>query len=141
MCIILDADFFHKVKNLVDQDMRPVRNWLDNKNGKIVYSTTDKFKREWEKPGMEEQLRTWRQAGKLKLVSRQWVQEKENELNGKIASNDEHVIALAIIANVKVLVSGGDKKLHKDFKNPELVGGKVYRQKSHSHLLTENTCP
>ena len=90
---------------------------------------------------MEEQLRTWRQAGKLKLVSRQWVQEKENELNGKIASNDEHVIALAIIANTKILVSGGDKKLHEDFKNPELVGGKVYQQKSHSHLLTKNTCP
>ena len=141
MCIILDADFFHKVKNPVDQDMRPVRNWLQKKNGNIVYSNTDKFKKEWKKPGMEEQLRTWTQARKLKLVDRQEVQEKENELKGKIASNDEHVIALAIIANTKILVSGGDKKLHEDFKNSELVGGKVYQQAKHSHLLTENTCP
>lgn len=141
MCIILDTDAFSKFKNRDDQDMRPVRNWLDNKNGKIVYSNTDKLKREWEKAGMKEQLRNWRQAGNLKLVSRQWAQEKENVLKGKIASDDEHIVALAIIANVKVLVSGGDKNLHKDFKNPELVDGKVYRQKSHSHLLTENTCP
>ena len=141
MCIILDTNCLSKFKNSADQDMQLVREWLLRKNSKIVYSNTDKFKKEWKKPGMEEQLRTWTQARKLKLVDRQKMQEKENELKGKIASDDEHIVALAIIAKVKVLVSGGDKKLHEDFKNPELVGGKVYQQKSHSHLLTENTCP
>ena len=97
------------------------------------------------KKWMSEQYR----ADKLKLVDCQEVQKKENELKGKIASNDMPNIALAMVAKVKVLVSGrdarvdktGDKDFHKDFKNPELVGGKVYQQAKHSHLLTKNTCP
>ena len=149
MCIILDTDAFSKFKNRDDQDMRPVRNWLDNKNGKIVYSNTDKLKKEWEKAGMKKWMSQQYRANKLKLVDRQEVQKKENELKGKIASNDMPNIALAMVAKVKVLVSGrdarvdktGDKDFHKDFKNPELVGGKVYQQAKHSHLLTKNTCP
>ena len=141
MRIILDTNCLSKFKNSADQDMQLVREWLLRKNSKIVYSNTDKFRGEWESAGMKKQIRELNRREKLKLVDRQEVQEKENELKGKIASDDEHIVALAIIAKVKVLVSGGDKKLHEDFKNPELVGGKVYQQKSHSHLLTENTCP
>lgn len=141
MCIILDSDAFGKFMDQNDQDMQPVRNWLQKKKGKIVYSNTDKLKREWKSEGMRKQIRDLARREKLKLIDHQEVQEKENVLKGKIVSNDEHVIALAIIANVKVLVSGGDKKLHADFKNSELVGGKVYQQAKHKHLLTENTCP
>ena len=82
-----------------------------------------------------------RKAGKIKLVSSQVTQQKEDELKGKITSNDEHIIALAIIADVKILISGGDAKLIKDFKNRALVSGKVYLKKQHSRLLTKDTCP
>ena len=81
-------------------------------------------------------------AGQLKLVSED-VQEKADELKGEIVSNDEHIIALAIIAGVKVLVSyrEGDRDLFTDFKNRELVGGKVYTRKTHTRMLTKDTCP
>ena len=81
-----------------------------------------------------------RRAGQLKLVS-EGVQEKADELEGQIKSNDEHIIALALVADVKVLVSykEGDQDLFKDFKN--LVRGKVYTKKQHKHLLTKDTCP
>ena len=57
---------------------------------------------------------------KLKLVSNQDVLNEQNEVEGKIKSNDSHIIALARVAKVKVLVSQ-DRSLINDFTNRELV--------------------
>ena len=143
MCVILDANTFHKFKNPTDEDMAPVWKWLDDKNGKIVYSNTEKFVDEWERGGMGHLRDQMMRAGQLKLVS-EGVQEKADELEGEIASNDEHIIALAIVSGVKVLVSyrEGDSDLFTDFKNRQLVGGKVYTRKAHARrMLTKDTCP
>ena len=44
MCIILDTNmlgrFKKRDKDKQDEDMGPIWNWLDKKNGKIVYSNT-----------------------------------------------------------------------------------------------------
>ncbi len=141
MCVILDADAFSKFKDPENEDMVPVWNWLENKNGKIAYSNTEKIEREWNQARMDDIRDELRKAGKIKLVSAQVTQQKENELKGKLKSNDEHIIALAIMANVKVLISGGDAKLIKDFKDRALVKGKVYLRKQHARLLTKDTCP
>ena len=87
-------------------------------------------------------IKLLRQSGQLKEIPPQEVEAKENELNriDTIRSDDPHIIALAIIANVKVLVSN-DRTLHEDFKNRNLVGGRVYQTKSHSRLLRKDTCP
>ena len=77
---------------------------------------------------------------KFKEIPAQDVQEKAEELEDRIESDDPHIIALAIIADVKVLISN-DRRLHEDFKNRNLVGGKVYQTKSHSRLLRNDTCP
>ena len=142
MCVIVDANTFGKFRNSSDEDMAPVWKWLDNKNGKIVYSNTKKFEDEWEKGGMSHLRDQMMRAGQLKLVS-EGVQEKADELEGEIVSNDAHIIALALIAGIKVLVSyrEGDGDLFTDFKNRELVGGRVYTRKSHEHMLTKDTCP
>lgn len=77
-------------------------------------------------------------SGQLKLVS-QDIQEKESELNDTIRSDDPHIIALAVIGEVKVLISE-DRKLIQDFKE-HVSQGKVYKTKGHKHLLTKDTCP
>ena len=83
------------------------------------------------------------------LVS-EGVQKKENELKGKIKSDDEHIIALALVTGVKVLVSyadyenrqKGDSDLFDDFRDKNLVGGRVYTKKSHARdMLKKDTCP
>lgn len=54
-------------------------------------------------------------------------------------SNDQHVIALAKISGSRLLCTGDDK-LSKDFSNKELLDkprGKVYKDRSHKHLLTK----
>ncbi len=140
MCIILDANCFHKLLDPENQDMLPVRKWLDNKNGKIVFSPTKKFEEEWMKGKMEKQLKTWRSKGKIKLADKTKVDKKSNELQRKIKSNDPHIIALAMVAGVKVLISE-DQNLHEDFKNKSLVGGSIYQNKDHEHLLRADLCP
>ena len=140
MCVILDVNSIGKFKDPADEDMEPVWNWLDRRNGKIAYASTKKFEEEWEKGGGIQLRRELQRRDKLKEIPAQDVQEKAEELEGKIESDDPHIIALAIIANVKVLVSN-DRTLHEDFKNRNLVGGRVYQTKSHSRLLRKDTCP
>ena len=180
MCIVLDVNSFRNFRNTANKDMEPVRNWLNRNNGKIVYSPTEKFRREWEAgggykvmkellyPGSDPSLpigMDWEQAvmelqrmGKFKLVPAADVQAKADALEQTrvLRSDDPHIIALAIIANVKVLVvqglpdtpiggrarpRGADPALQADFKDRNLVGGKVYITKSHSRLLRKDTCP
>ena len=135
MCIVVDADNFSKFSKR-DTDMQPVWHWLNRGNGKIAYSNVKKIKDEWAKANSL--VIELNRAGKFKMVPAQDVQEKLDELKGQIKSNDPHIIALALAAEVEVLISG-DKTLHEDFKN--LVGGKVYQTKSHSRLLRKDTCP
>ena len=142
MCVILDANTFGKFRNPNDEDMASVWRWLNNRNGKIVYSNTKKFEDEWERGGMSHLRDQMMRAGQLKLVS-EGVEEKADELKGEIMSNDEHIIALALIARIKVLISyrEGDRDLFDDFGDKNLVGGKVYTRKAHTHMLTKDTCP
>lgn len=143
MCIIVDTNTFHKFREPDDEDMEPVWTWLEKRGGKVAYSDIEKLEEEWNRGGMQHLRNRLRQTGKLKIVSPQDVQEKTDELKSRIASNDEHIIALALIANVKVLVSyrEGDSDLFDDFKDKNLVGGKVYTTKQHTHLLKKDTCP
>ena len=119
--------------------MKPVRQWLERKNSKIVYSDTEKFRREWDEGGGYRLRRELQRRNKLKLVSVQDVEERENELSGKVVSDDEHIIALALTAQAKVLVSS-DRKLIRDFKD-HVTQGKVYQTKGHKRLLKNDLCP
>lgn len=148
MCAILDTNTFGRFRNEDDENLEPVRKWLRRKNGRIVYSNTEKYNNEWKRGGMEDWIRERSRAGQYRLIS-EGVQEKENELKEKIKSDDEHIIALALVAKVKVLISyadyesgqTGDRDLFDDFRDRNLVGGKVYTKKSHERMLTKDTCP
>lgn len=148
MCVILDTNTFGRFRDPKNEDLEPVRKWLNNQKGRIVYSNSEKYKKEWKKGGMEKWVKERSRAGQYRLIS-DGVEEKEKELKGKIQSDDEHIIALALIANVKVLISysddhnrqRGDLALIRDFKDKELVGGKVYTRKEHKDLLKSGLCP
>ena len=100
MCIILDVNCISKFKNPADEDMEPVWDWLERKNGKILYSDTKQFREEWDAGGGYQLRRDLQRRGKFKLMSPQDVLKKENELKNQIKS-DPHIIALAISAKVK----------------------------------------
>lgn len=136
MCIIIDANKIVEFLDADNDDMEPVRAWL-SEFGKIVYSVSGNSKQEKEQyQSFPHKFREYSRANKLIRVNPSDV-EKEIKNLPKLKSNDQHIVALAKLKNVKVLVSG-DKKLHKDFK--KIAGGKVYQTKEHKHLLTPDLC-
>lgn len=143
MCLILDAncmDFF--LQDPVHEDMEPIERWLKTRNGKLVYSNHPQIEREMSHK-MKERLVVYRQKGQAKFYSASDVKREENELSG-LKSDDSHIIALAIVAQARLLASH-DTDLHTDYKNIPRekmpVRGKVYQNKRHARLLTRDTCP
>ena len=140
MCIIIDTNMQGKYMDPNDADMRPVRNWINDrsKRGRIVYSKTTDFERETLNQ-FKKQFVALSRSGKLKMIDTKQVTAKQKELKkqNKLISNDPHIIALALVARAKVLVSS-DQNLHNDFKQ---IGGSVYQTAQHKHLLTADLCP
>lgn len=136
MCIIVDANALSALVDNNNADMKPVRNQL-TKSGGIACAHTEKFNNELTAvTKAKEYFAQLKRNGKLKVFPKKDVQEAENSLP-EIKSGDPHIIALAQVAKVTVLVSG-DKKLHEDFTNPQLVtGGKIYQNANHQHLLRD----
>ena len=136
MCIIIDANKIGEFLDADNDDMEPVRAWL-SEFGKIVYSVSGNSKEEREQyQSFPHKFLEYSRANKLIRVNPSDV-EKEIKNLPNLKSNDQHIIALAKLKNVKVLVSG-DQRLHEDFK--EIAGGKVYQTKEHRHLLTPDLC-
>ena len=64
----LDVNSIGKFKDTADEDMKPVWNWLDRQNGKIVYASTKKFEEEWERAGGIQLGRELQRRNKLKEI-------------------------------------------------------------------------
>lgn len=138
MCLILDTDNYGLFLAPDNEDMKPVRDWIDNKNGKIAYSPVGKMKNELERyPKMRNRFTQYRRAGRLKDFSREDVEQEKKKLP-KLRSNDPDIIALAQVSGVNVLVSS-DTNLHADFK--AIIGGSIYQTRQHTHLLKKDLCP
>jgi len=140
MCLILDANKYGDFMNKDNEDMKPVRMWIEGNGGKgkLVYSPTDKFEQELKCfRKMRDKLLYYQTRGKVKLVRKEKVEAEQAKLTG-LKSNDRHVIALARVAKVDLLVSN-DRDLHEDFKI--FCNGRIYQNRSHRHLLTPDLCP
>lgn len=136
MCLILDTNKYSDFFDPDNEDMAPIREWI-GKKGKIAYSPTSQFEKELKKhEKMKKQIDVYREAGKLKSVSKEKVENTQRHLQN-LVSNDPHIIALAKVSRTRLLVSG-DKKLHKDFT--QIIRGKVYQTKKHKNLLDRHSC-
>lgn len=137
MCIIVDANKFGEFLDPKNDDMEPIRQWMQ-RSGKIAYSPTARLRQEVDNyPRFRELLNTYRRRGRVKLFDAAQVSEVEQDLE-ELRSDDSHVIALALVSEVKLLVSG-DKNLHVDFK--QFARGSIYQSKEHKHLLKRDLCP
>lgn len=140
MCLILDTNRFSDYLNPDNQDMEPVRRWIREKNGKIVFAHTDQMNKELNNHRkMHTKFHEDRVNGKVILIDAKEVEDKKADLP-RLKSNDPDIIALALVSKTRLLVTGEQKgKLHIDFK--KIAKGKVYRRKEHSNLLRKDTCP
>ena len=138
MCLILDTNKYSNFLNSDDEDMQPIRKWI-KKGGKLAYAATEKFEFELNKTEkMKSQFAVYRERGKVKLFDKKDVEDVQSSLSD-LTSDDSHILALALVANVKLLVSS-DTKLHADFKNI-IEKGKIYQNKKHRSLLSATSCP
>lgn len=140
MCLILDTNMYGSFLASDNEDMIPVRDWIDNKTGKIAYSPTGKMKNELDKyPKMRKRVEEYRRSERIKRVPPEAVEQEKIRLSqSQLQSDDPDIIALAQVSGVRLLVSG-DQKLHADFKN--IVGGSIYQTQRHTHLLKRDICP
>lgn len=145
MCIIIDSDsIYHFFKKPDHVNMRPLHTWL-KRSGRIVYSTGDKFSTELKKDVRKQLEQLFRRGKALFIADDKVASEVQNLINLKqrlgIVSDDLHILALARLSKTSLLVSG-DTKLHKDFKNRDIIPFqvKIYQDKSHDHFLPDTGC-
>lgn len=141
MCIILDANLFSEYCS--DRcKIRPVREWVEGRKGKIVYSPTTKIKKEWYDYGpMKKKMIAYWRGGMLDQVDRMKVCDltKELEKSGILVSDDPHIVALAKVSGATLLVTE-DTKLIKDFKS-QIRKGKIFKPGTPASTIQRHRCP
>lgn len=151
MCAILDANVAHQT---FGRGRLPAgvafRKWIDSGKGKLVVG--GKLRQELCDAGCEEWLQGAILAGDAKSIDDEKVDTEAETLEdqGLCRSDDPHVIALARLGGARLLYSN-DKKLHRDFKDKNLIDspqGKIYSTlrsdkltTSKRTLLRQNACP
>lgn len=156
MCVILDANAAGEVfQDRSSGRTRPPAgedffNAIQDKRVKLVVG--GELRRELDRTGFVEWLRSGDQAGRTRFVKDKRVEDKVQELKkeGSCNSNDEHIIALAQISEARLLYTH-DKKLIDDFKDENLVsspGGKIFPTgdskkagADRKRLISRTVCP
>jgi hypothetical protein len=139
MCVIIDNDLAHGVFAYpCREEFTPLMQWVETGDGRIVHG--GKLTRELcRSEKIRRFLMELGRQGKALVINHpdQASEEVRLEQSGLCESNDFHVLALAILARVRLLCSG-DQSLHTDFRNSRIINnprGHVYQNASHSHLL------
>lgn len=138
MCAILDTCVAHEVfsrggSGPTTEAGREFFQWLQDGKGKLVIGgklrgellRVSQFSR-W----ATEALRTGGGNGKLMVVDDQCIEDEAQEIErcNDLRSNDSHIIALAQVSGARLLFSK-DRKLIKDFENPDIINnppGEIY---------------
>lgn len=125
------ADAF---SNNCSGDLLPIMESIYHRKCLLAYGGT-KLLREYGKIGhVVSKVVSLDRNGLARKYPSNLVDNKENELRQEqsCVSDDEHIVALAMISNTKLLCSK-DQALHTDFK--QIAKGAVYQNISHRKLL------
>ena len=145
MCMIVDANRLGRfLADPPDEDVAPLRNWIESGKGRMVYSTGGQFAKETGGKARQ-RLGEYYRAGRARLISHDDFAEIEQDLRGdhRLRSDDPHILALARASGARLLFSG-DPDLIKDFKSPQIINsprGKVYSGVGNAGLLRLSHCP
>jgi hypothetical protein len=141
MCLIIDANVVHKVFLHPTADFAPVERALTNGYARIVYG--GKLTKEYLRiERFQRILLRLDQQGGARQVSDALVDAETKKViqSGQCVSDDPHIIALALVGQVRLLCSE-DGNLETDFTNSALVGrpkGNIYKRSEHAHLIKKH---
>lgn len=138
MCLIVDACVSHKVFAApFAAEAKPIWAWL-MRDGVIVYGGLLA-----EELGHSKEIRRrlveLRRSGRAFLEDEKAIQAEKDRViaEGRLESNDSHIIALARVSGARVVFTS-DSALVRDFTNPRVLRprGRAYKGKSsHERLL------
>lgn len=143
MCAIVDvnvcAQMFGEEKSAAGREFFK---WVNTGSGRLV-AGGELLKELKSRGDFSVWAREAIQAGRLKILQAEVVEERTDRnrefrspIDGSgIKSDDPHVLAVAQVSGARLLFSN-DKRLHKDFRNPQLIDGP--RGKVYSTLKTRN---
>ena len=157
MCAIIDANVTFEVFGRKQTEAGvQFRKWLDGDRGRLVVG--GKNLKELRKNG---NFKRWfteerRRGGRVRQIKKEIISERKKALvrDRLLTSNDEHVVALALVSGARLLYSN-DRRLKNDFSNIKIIQkpeGKIYTTQygkkhcgnftdEHEELLrTENLC-
>ena len=150
MCIIVDTNRLDVFLSGQDnEDVKPIYDWLNNRSGKIVYSTGAKFNEEVKK-SKRRALSELLSSGKARFVSGEELESERQRLieDSDHRSDDIHVLALALVSGARLLYTE-DQALRSDFRKGKwkngkfIIGnprGRLYSGRRNSNLLTADVC-
>ena len=124
MCAIVDASAVFEVFGRRQTEAgRQFRDWLDSGRGQLVVG--GKVLEELTKNG---NFNRWfvearRSGGSVRQLPAETMLEQETQIDrGLMRSNDQHVVALALVSGARLLYAN-DKRLQHDFTNRQVVSG------------------
>lgn len=140
MPLIIDANVANECL-IPTPDAEPVIRGL--MNGKIRCVSGQRHKAEMLACRFRSIYRQLLLAGRLTEFPEEQIDAAERDLPQPLASDDPHILALAIASGARVLFSR-DQPLHSDFTNKDIINtprGRVYQNADqHKHLLAPNLC-
>jgi len=135
MYMIIDANAASFVfSNPCHKDYEPIFEWIDKKDGKIVYGGRNAFEL-FKISDARRSIINLDKAGQAWLIEDRLDSIELSVINsGQCKSNDSHVIALARRSGARILCLKQDDELEEDFKNLDLLPfkkGKIYKRYEH----------
>ena len=138
MCAIVDASAVFEVFGRKQTDAgREFRDWLDNGRGRLVVG--GKVLKELTQNGNFNRwfLEARRSGGRVRQLRAEIVRGQEERLDrGLMRSNDQHVVALALMSGARLLYTN-DMQLQRDFTDRQVipgVEGRIYTSKPDGRL-------
>lgn len=143
MCAIVDASVAFEVfgRKRTAAGMR-FRDWLDDGRGQLVVGG-----RALEELVRNRNFARWllearRTSGRVRQIGGARIRQRQEELVRRevLQSDDEHVVALALVSGARLLYTD-DARLQRDFANPAVIAdpaGRVYTSRPDGRFTAEH---
>ena len=129
MCATVDASVVYQLVGPKQTEPgRRFREWLDGGWGVLVVGGKNTRELTCNKNFERWFLEGRRLGRRVRQIRESMIKEAEEQLSGRIRSNDQHVLALALVSGARLLFSD-DRRLTIDFVNTDVISGpagKVY---------------
>jgi hypothetical protein len=147
MCLIIDINVLGAVfdsKNSKHNHFEPVKTWILDGRGKVVYGGSRYIKELAKTPRYLRLLLQLRKAEKACYVENDKVDEAEKKICHEIRDedfDDQHIVALLVVSKCKLICSL-DERAYQYFTHPELFKPasnrpRIYKQRANKSLLCQ----